>query len=63
MSTSYEYITPYDPTKVNKNHRDADGKVITQPPNVLTNPHSKITHGLSKKFKYTECPAQVKPKT
>lgn len=57
MSASYEYISPYDASKVNKNHRDADGKVITQPSNVLISPQSKITYNLNKAFKYTECPA------
>jgi hypothetical protein len=63
MSASYEYISPYDPSKVNKSYRDADGKVITKPPNVQTNPQSKITYTLNKNFKYTECPPQVKQKT
>lgn len=58
MTASYEYISPYDPSKVNKNHRDADGKVIVKPPNVLISPQSKITHNAKKQFKYTECPPQ-----
>jgi len=59
MSASYEYISPYDPKKDNKNHRGADGKVITQPSNVLISPQSKITYSQNKKFKYTECPPQT----
>lgn len=63
MSASYEYISPYDPSKFTKNHRDADGKVIIQPPNIATSPQSKITHNFGKNFKYTECPPPAKSKT
>ena len=53
MASSYEYISPHDPAKDKKNYRDSDGKVITQNPNMLVNPQSKIIYNQNKQFKYT----------
>lgn len=60
MSASYSYMPPYDIKKDPKNHRDADGKVITQQPNIQCSPQSKISYNRSKEFTYTECPPQIK---
>ena len=61
MSASYEYISPFDPKTDQKNYRDSDGKVITQPPNVQASLQSKISYGKNKQFKYTECPPSKQP--
>ena len=58
MSSSYAYMSPFDPKKDQKNYRDSDGKVIVQQPNVVTSPASKISYNRSKEFKYVECPPQ-----
>jgi hypothetical protein len=55
-------MSPNDPSKVGKNCRDADGKVITKPPNMLVNPQSKITYSQNKQFKYKECPPAERTK-
>lgn len=54
ISSSYPYISPFDPKKDQKNYRDSDGKVIVQQPNVQTSLTSKISYNKSKEFKYTE---------
>ena len=53
-------MNPYDHTKDKKNYRDADGKVITHPPNMLVSPQSKVNYNRNKQFKYVECPPNKK---
>lgn len=42
MSASYPYISSYDPKRDQKKYRDANGRVITENPNVMTSPQSKL---------------------
>jgi len=53
MNAPYPYMTPYDPKKDLKNYRNAEGKVITESPNMLISPQSKISYNSMKSFTYT----------
>ncbi len=37
----YKHFSDIDPKEKRKNHRSADGRVVTAPPNVNTNPESR----------------------
>ena len=62
INASYEYISPYDAEKDKKNRRDADGRVITQPPNIMASPQSKIHYQQNKQFKHHPQPPATPPK-